>query len=403
VWLPERGESVMRMHTAVPLRQRMQMCELLGSIEVNARSSMVRNRWRAICALLVSSTTAVGASAASASERIAAYEARFGRSRPVVAVVGENSGTELIDFVIPYGILSRSGIADVVTVATHAGLMQMRPALQVAPDATLESFDEQFPEGADYVVVPAIMAMESKAPPNLEDWIKEQAGKGASIVSICDGALIVARAGLLQGRRATGHWATYTQRKHDYPDTQWLQNTRYVADGKVISSAGVTAAIPLSVALIEAIAGKQRATEVAREIGLDQWSSEHDSEQFRLPFSGYALAIRNWLLPTREIALPVSAGVDEVAIALTADALSRTYRSRAYTWADSERTVESKHGLKIVPDRVIGNDKTPRIVVTWPDGTPVVQRLDETLSQIASLFGRPTSKLVALQLEYPRT
>jgi transcriptional regulator GlxA family with amidase domain len=378
------------------------MRKLLGGIEVNARSSMVRNRWRALCALLVFGTTTLCTATTTASERIDPYEARFGRSRPVVAVVGENAGTELIDFVIPYGILSRSGAADVVSVATHAGPMQMRPALRIEPDATLESFDGSYPDGADYVIVPAVMTMESKSPPLLIDWIKAQAAKGASIVSICDGALIVARTGLLKGHRATGHWATYAQRQHEYPDTHWLQNTRYVADGKFISSAGVTAAAPLSIALIEAIAGEQRATQVAREIGLEQWSTDHDSEQFRLGFRGYALAIRNWLLPTREIALPLTSGMDEVAIAFTADALSRTYRSRAYTLATAAATVESKYGLKIVPDRITGQGKSPRVVVTWSARSPALQRLDATLDQIASMYGRATSNFVALQLEYPR-
>jgi len=364
---------------------------------------MLRTQWRAIRALLILCVAfCADAANASASERIAPYEARFGRALPVIAVVGENLGTELIDFVVPYGILSRSGAAEVVSVATHSGPMQMRPALRIEPDATLDSFDERFPEGADYVIVPAIMAMDSKAPPIIERWLQSQAAKGASIVSICDGALVVAKTGLLKGHRATGHWATHAQRQRDYPDTHWLQNTRYVADGKFISSAGVTAAAPLSVALVEAIAGTERAMQIAHDIGLADWSTDHDSEQFRLRIGGYALAIRNWLLPTRELGLRLEPGMDEVGIAMTADALSRTYRSRAYTFSSVEGTVTTMHGLKIVPDRVVTEGKPALHSVTWQDDAPALRRLDETLDRIALLYGQSTSDFVALQLEYPR-
>src|SRR4051794_22154256 len=79
------------------------------------------------------------------------YQERFGRSKPVVAVVGFNGGTELTDFAIPYGVLARSGAAQVLAVATQSGPMTMRPALKIQPNATIGEFDARFPDGADYV------------------------------------------------------------------------------------------------------------------------------------------------------------------------------------------------------------------------------------------------------------
>src|SRR5690349_14739175 len=173
---------------------------------------------------LITTLLALGAASnlafgAEPTEHIAAHEARFGRTQPVIAVVGENAGTELTDFVIPYGILSRSGAAQVLAVATQPGPLQMRPALRIQPDLTLATFDERFPDGADYVIVPAVMSME-KTPSPLIAWIRAQSNKGATIVSICDGALTAAAAGVFKGHRATGHWATYSRRQHDFPDTR---------------------------------------------------------------------------------------------------------------------------------------------------------------------------------------
>ncbi|HUQ12169.1 MAG TPA: DJ-1/PfpI family protein [Steroidobacteraceae bacterium] len=361
--------------------------------------------WRALSALLAFialSTLPVPASADSTVERVPAHEARVGRARPVIAVVGENAGTELTDFVIPFGILSQSNSAEVFTVATHEGPLRMWPALRIQPDLTIASFDTRFPEGADYVIVPAVMTDEKK-PTLLVRWIKAQADRGAVIVSICDGALTVAAAGVFEGRRATGHWATLERRRREYPGTDWRENVRYVADGRAISSAGVSASIPLSLALVEAIAGPDRAHEVSREIGVHDWSSTHDSGKFRLGLGSYSLAIGNWLLPSREIGLGIDQSVDEISLALTADAFSRTYRSRAVTVAGTRGPVRTLHGLTVLPDRIKGEDKLPRQLRPGSGTGPSATALDRTLADIAGMYGRRTASFVALQMEYPRS
>lgn len=397
--------------------RRVRMCEEQGWADVITRFALphvlvaFRSLW--LSALLTSAFSTFQVSASEADSlpgaeigreytQIAAYQPRFNRSRPVIVVIGENSGTELIDFVIPYGILSQSGAADVLAVATQPGRMQMRPGVSIQPQSTIESFDQRYPDGADYVIVPAVMSMDGTAHSALLGWISAQAGKGASIVSICDGALIVAQAGLFKGHHATGHWATHARRVHDFPDTQWLENTRYVADGKVISSAGVTAAIPLSLALVEAIAGNDRAAQVAQDLGVSDWSSRHDSEQFHLGFRRYLTVLRNRLSPHRDVGLPVAEGVDEIALALAADAFSRTYRSHAYTVAFSPGGIQTRHGLTLLPDRIVGDANEPKHLLPEFAATPSAQVLDQTLADIANVYGRPTANLVALQLEYPQ-
>ena len=197
-------------------------------------------------------------------ERIEPYRARFGRARPVIAVIGENGGTELTDFVIPYGILAQSGVADMVSVGIRPGVLTMRPALHIQPGATAAQFDARFPQGADYVIVPAMVKRDD---PALLAWLRQQSGRGATIVSICDGALVAANAGLLGGHRATAHWATIGYRRKTYPDVRWVENRRFVADGRIVSSAGISAAIPTALALVEAIGGHDKAAAVGRRTG----------------------------------------------------------------------------------------------------------------------------------------
>ena len=336
--------------------------------------------------------------------RIAPYQARFGRSRPVVAVVGENGGTELTDYAIPYGVLTRSGVADTFALATRAGPMTMWPTLRLSPQATVAEFDARFPEGADYVIVPAVV---NGKDPTLLAWISAQGAKGATVVSICDGALVVADSGLMKGRRATAHWATQSLRAKQYPDTHWVDNARYVADGRVVSSAGISAAIPVSIALVEAIAGRDRAAALAQELGIAEWGTAHSSDAFRPRFGVNLMAyIRTMytnarLHRTQSIGVPVAAGVDEIALAFTADAYSRTGRSRAYAVSASAGPVRTLGGLNLLPDRVVGSGLSVDHTLPALGTAPAAHALDTALAGIAARYGRSTAYGVSLSFEYP--
>ncbi|MEO6688691.1 MAG: DJ-1/PfpI family protein [Dokdonella sp.] len=341
-------------------------------------------------------------------ETIAPYHARFGRQRPLIAVVGENgsdsSTVELTDFVVPYGILAQSGAADMIALATHAGPLKMRPALQIEPRSTTAQFDVDVPDGADYVIVPAVRRISD---PVLLAWISGQAAKGATLVSICDGALVVANTGLMKGRRATAHWDTEDLRATRYPDTHWQRNVRYVADGNIVSSAGISAAIPVSLALIEAIAGHEAAAVVGAQIGVPQWSSMHDSDVFRPRFgTNLSAFIRTaytnaWLHVREQVGVTLTAGVDDIALALTVDAWSRTGRSQGYAVAASMQPVTSKHGLVFVPEPVVARSRRPGILLPDFGDMLSTHALDRALAGIAERYGRSTAYGVALDFEYP--
>lgn len=334
-------------------------------------------------------------------EHIEPYHARFGRIRPVIAIVGVNSGTELTDYVIPYGILQQANVGEVVTVATGPGAMTMRPALRIQPQATIAGFDARFPNGADYVIVPAVVQRDD---PALLGWIRQQAAKGSMLVSICDGALVLANSGVLDGHRATAHWATAGYRRKTYPQVAWTDDRRYVADGKIVSSAGISAAIPTSLALVEAIAGHARAVAVAAEVGAPDWGPAHDSHQFtpRLGRNLSAFAttqyLNGWFHRPQAIGVAVSTGVDEVALALTADAYARTGRARAYALATDAASVTTLRGLTFLPDRTVGRSLSR--TVTLASDKPALT-LDRVLIEITRLYGRQTAYGVALDFEYP--
>ncbi|MGS1028599.1 DJ-1/PfpI family protein [Burkholderia glumae] len=346
------------------------------------------------------SGTAAAAPAAERADRLPAYTPRFGRTRPVVAVVGENYYTELTDYVVPYGIVAESGAADLVALATKPGPIRMFPApMNLIPDETTAQFDQRVPEGADYVIVPAV---HRDSDPALIAWVAGQAKKGATVIGVCDGVWVVARAGLLDGRRATGHWYSMDDLRKKFTDTRWVDGKRYVSDGKVVTTTGVTATIPVSLALVEAIAGRARALQVGERLGRPAWSSEIASERFSLGLPAMATIAGNYVRfwAHEDYGIPIAPGVDEIALVLEADAYSTTFRSTAYTVAANREPLRTRRGLTIVPDRVAGVDAPARMLPA-----PVTQHplhaLDASLEAIATEFGKRTAAWVALQMQYP--
>ena len=325
------------------------------------------------------------------------YQPRFGRSRPVIVVLGDNAATETTDYVVPYGILAESGVAEVLALSTEPGPIQMRPALRLSVHATIREFDARVPLGADYVIVPNIYDGAEKEV--VLEWVRSQARRGATIVGICDGVPVLANAGLLEGKRATAHWRSIDGLERRHAGTRWIRNRRYVADGNVITTSGVSASIPISIALVEAIAGRDRAEAVARRLGVDSWSPVHDSSQFSLRRK-FATALLNKMLIWRheELGIRVKGGVDEISLAITADLYSRTRRSWAYSVADSTEAIPTRRGLTLLPDR---SSDEGAAMVTLPDEVPPAQTLDRALAGIEERYGERTAAFVAVQIEYP--
>jgi putative intracellular protease/amidase len=332
------------------------------------------------------------------------YQSRFGRARPVVAVIAENSGTEMTDFVIPYSVLKEARIAEVVALAVRPGNVTMRPtSLQLVPQSIAAQFDVTYPEGADYVIVPAVVKRDD---PDLIAWVASQAAKGATVVSICDGAFVVANAGLFKGRHATAHWFTDGMRRQSYPDVKWVKNTRYVADGKVISTAGISASLPASFALVDAIGGHEVAVSVAASHGFQEWTSRHNSEMFEIRLGNLGNFIsknffNQWFHETDKVGVPVGAGVDDVTFALTMDAYSRTGRSKAYAVSASAAPFSTRSGLTFVPDASSNNSGGMRILPALPK-TPAARAFDRVLDGIAGTYGKTTADAVADDFEYTR-
>ena len=118
----------------------------------------------------------------------------------------------------------------------------------------------------DLIVAGGNGVLAALADATLIDWVRAASQRAERVVSICTGSFVLAQAGLLDGRRATTHWATFDQFANRYPAVSLDTDALFDRDGNVITSAGVTAGIDLALSLVEDDHGVDTAHIVARHL-----------------------------------------------------------------------------------------------------------------------------------------
>ena len=119
---------------------------------------------------------------------------------------------------------------------------------------------------ADLVVVPASRPRRAPIPAALAEQLRAADARGAWVMSLCSGAFTLAKAGLLDGRRATTHWMNTTELAEEYPDVEVVLDVLYVEDGNIITSAGTAAGIDATLHLVRKELGARVASTIARRM-----------------------------------------------------------------------------------------------------------------------------------------
>jgi len=143
-------------------------------------------------------------------------------------------------------------------VATHSGYA-------IAPHGDLASARGPIDT---LVVAGGAGTREALADAELVPFVTRAAKRSRRVTSVCSGAFLLARAGLLDGRRATTHWAWCDSLRRAFPQVEVLDDPIYVVDGNVWTSAGVTAGMDLALALVEDDLGPRVSLDVARQLVL---------------------------------------------------------------------------------------------------------------------------------------
>jgi transcriptional regulator GlxA family with amidase domain len=177
-----------------------------------------------------------------------------------------SDGATVIDFTGPWEVFQDTMIPArgashaeqmpfrLFTVADGAGVVRATAGLQVKPDYTLE--DAPTPR---VIVIPAMRASAA-----VIDWLKKTAPRADLVMSVCTGAFVLARAGLLAGRPATTHHEFLDQLQNQFPDVKVKRGVRYVESGKVATAAGLTSGIDLALRVVERYFGASVADATSR-------------------------------------------------------------------------------------------------------------------------------------------
>ncbi|WP_051835962.1 GlxA family transcriptional regulator [Streptomyces sp. NRRL WC-3549] len=146
------------------------------------------------------------------------------------------------------------------TASLGGAAVRCTSGLTLLPDGALE--DAAVP---DLLLVPGGQGTREPQP-ELIAWLRAHAPRAGRLVSVCSGALLLAEAGQLDGHRVTTHWAVCARLARDHPAVEVDPDPIFVRDGRLATSAGVTAGIDLALALVEEDHGREVALAVARHL-----------------------------------------------------------------------------------------------------------------------------------------
>ena len=181
------------------------------------------------------------------------------------------SNVEELDAVGPWEVISfwtRSFPADgyeVTTLSESGGLIECAKGLVVQSQ---HSYADAPP--LDVLIYPGGQGTRAHLRDHRQlEWVRRQRQSVPLMASVCTGSLVYAAAGLLANRPATTHWASMSTLAELDPTIELRPEDRYVDDGDVVTSAGVSAGLDMALHLVQRLAGQERAREVRRGIQYD--------------------------------------------------------------------------------------------------------------------------------------
>jgi putative intracellular protease/amidase len=300
----------------------------------------------------------------------------------VVAVVVGKTGSVVSDVLLPYEAFARSPRFFVYTVSERRAAAPLSGGVQLVPERTFADVDARAAPEPDVIVVPAVVDPVGSNEAALRGWLTRQAGRGAYILGVCAGVKVLAASGLLDGRRATSFWKNLGSLREDYPRVRWMAGQRYVEDGRIITTAGVTSGLVGALRVVELLAGSAEAETAGRALAYPGWSPGAPTTivEQRLAISDlpYALnAAFPWFRPV--VGVGLVDGVAESDVAAVFEVYAGTSFATRTVPIGPGRTVTTKHGVLLLTEPA--DDTAPtvdRLIV------PGVERPDPALARWAA-------------------
>jgi len=177
---------------------------------------------------------------------------------------------EVLDFAGPFEVFSLTTIPQqdkkpfvVKTVSQTGNMVMARNGLKIQPDYSFENASE-----FDILVIPGGYGAEQIEIHNdiLIEWIKSRANGVELMTSVCTGAFLLAKAGLLDEKRATTHWMDIDRLEKEFPKVIVKRDVKFVEEGAIITSGGISAGINMCFHIVEKLLGKEIAQATAKRM-----------------------------------------------------------------------------------------------------------------------------------------
>jgi transcriptional regulator GlxA family with amidase domain len=264
---------------------------------------------------------------------------------------------------------SREPLYEFSTCSIDGAPVATTSGFAVTPSADLGAL-----RGADTVVVPGYANVLAPPPEQALVALRAAARRGARVMSVCTGAFALAHAGLLDGRRATTHWGWARELENRFPSIQVEPDSLYVDEGEVLTSAGLSAGIDLSLYVIRCDHGTACGERVARHMVAPP-HREGGQAQFRKAepeaVSGSLEATRRWA--AQRLAEPLDVAAMSRHAGVSPRTFARRFREETGTtplqWLLSRRVLEAR--------RLLEQTDLPVDAVAWRSGFGTAASLRE--------------------------
>ncbi|WP_369809716.1 DJ-1/PfpI family protein [Vibrio sp. SNU_ST1] len=173
---------------------------------------------------------------------------------------------EVLDFSGPFEVFStakRLGAEDlnVFLISENAGPVIARGGFKVLADYSLNNHPK-----IDLLMVVGGVHTDEMNKRNVLDWLASVSGSASQVASVCTGAFLLAKAGLLEGLAVTTHWEDISDLALQFPCLNVISDKRWVTSGKFTTSGGISAGIDMSLHLVSVHYGLQFSSKVARQM-----------------------------------------------------------------------------------------------------------------------------------------
>ena len=187
-------------------------------------------------------------------------------------------GVELLDFSGPGEVFQSTMVErdgerrapfEVFTVAVSKEILTSQKFLEIKPDYSIEDCPQP-----DILVLPGGSTGASLRNPKVIEWIRKLAPELEVAMSVCTGAFLLGEAGLLDGLQVTTYHTYIGDLQQKYPSAQVLGDKRFIDNGNVLTTAGVSAGIDGALQVVSRLYGLETALNTARYMEYDKWTPE---------------------------------------------------------------------------------------------------------------------------------